>query len=327
MRRRPASALLPLFVALLQTFVAGCSPQESPQPIEPLFRGIADFPSMDTSARESFVHRNHSALDAMCRFVGLGEPTDSLIARWAMSAPVKAFTPPTDSVFADLAPLEGAIGHVLATLAKENIDIPARRYDAVVWGSPKSIVLTDSCVLIALNHFLGADFPGYAGWPAYVRELKTPRRVPYSVCEALVASALPFDAGESPTVLAQMAYEGALAATMLACVDGATPASALGYDKEQYEWLEAHKKEIWQSLAAGNMLHTTDSTVADRLLNPAPATSLLGPDCPGRAGRYIGFLIVRHCMRHLGISLEQALSPAFYANPSVLIDSQFKIGN
>lgn len=278
---------------------------------------------MTPAEQEMMIRRDSLPLSAMTEFLSLGKPDRLTIGAFASSAPVRVFTPAVDSVFPSLTPLGKSFLAMRTRISEASLDIPRRTCAAVVWGNAKSVVLTDSCLLIALNHFLGADYAGYSGWPLYIREAKTPSQVSYSVCEAEVATAYPYDGGAEPTVLSRLAYEGALVCAKMALVPDASLHEALGYDRRQLHWLDDNARELWKSLAAQNLLYSTSETAAERLTAPAPATSMLSPDCPGRAGRYFGYLIARHCMRQKGLSLPELLSPGFYDDPSLLINSRF----
>ena len=53
-------------------------------------------------------------------------------------------------------------------------------------------------------------------------------------------------------------------------------ADALGYDSAQLDLIKSHEADIWNTLIAKRLLFSTVATVADRLVNPAPYTSIIG---------------------------------------------------
>lgn len=313
--------------ALAILICTGCERQSAAAPVavEPLYAFLAEYNSLSASEKAEFVATDSHALNAMTGFLGLGEANDSVLSAWSASPAVKVFTPAVDSVFPSLRPLEGTVGGMYARFEPNGLARPEGTVAAVVWGNAKAIVLADSCVLIALNHFLGADFPGYSGWPAHVRESKTPQALPYSLCEALVASAHPYVSDKTSTVLSRLLYEGAIVEARSRLVPDSTPRQALGCTETQLKWFEEHSAQLWQALVATNLLYSSDSAAADRLTVPAPSTPLLHPESPGRAGRFIGWLIVKHCMERQKLTLAEVLSPDFYNNPSVLIESRFSL--
>ncbi|MDO4319748.1 MAG: hypothetical protein Q4C34_04160 [Bacteroidales bacterium] len=313
---------------LALTALLACSRAEegtAPQTIVPLYRMMADFSSMSTAARDSFMTADSAQIRAMVEVIGGGSPTADQLTRWSQSMPVTIFTPPTDSVFPTLAPLEDTLGIILARAGRESLDLPRRSYAAVVWGNRRSIVINGDVVLIALNHYLGQDYPGYGHWPLYMRIDKKPGRLPYDITEALVASRYAYDGGTNATVLSRLIYEGVLAAVKMALVPDAKLTEALGYSEKELEWLDENQTEIWRQIVGQNLLYDTSEITADRLVAPAPATSIISPDTPRRAGRYIGYRIVSEYMRHHSdVTLQQMLRPDFYTDQAVLIESGYE---
>ena len=81
---------------------------------------------------------------------------------------------------------------------------------------------------------------------------------------------------------------------------------------------------LFRSLITKRLLFSTDRAIADRLVKPAPATSVIGPEVPGRAGRYIGYRIVDSYVRHNNdITPRQLLSSDFYNSRNTLVNSEY----
>lgn len=315
-----------MLIACLVFCLAGCSRKEAtPCHLVPLYRAAAQWPRTPDAARDSILHADSAELRAMFAVSGIHAPLDSAMDMWSRSMAVKIFTPATDSVFPTLTPLSEALGIILANAADAGIDFPKRRYAAVVWGNMKSIVFADNTMLIALNHYLGADYPGYAGrWPDYMRTTKTPAHLPYDIAEALVAVRYPFVESEQATVLSHLLYEGAIVKAVLTLVPDATLAEALGWTDDQLKWAEENSQNLWRVVVGRRLLYDTSRATASRLLDPAPSTSVLSPEAPGRTGRFIGYSIIcAYIEAHGKVALPDLLSPEFYNNQSVLIESGY----
>lgn len=315
-----------ILISCLVFCLAACSREEAtPCRLVPLYRAAAQWPQTPAAARDSILHADSAELTAMFAVSGLDAPLDSAMDMWSRSMAVKIFTPATDSVFPTLTPLSESLGDILANAADAGIDFPKRRYAAVVWGNMKSIVFADSTMLIALNHYLGADYPGYAGrWPDYMRATKTPAHLPYDIAEALVAVRYPFVESEQATVLSHLLYEGAIVKAVLTLVPDATLAEALGWTDDQLKWAEENSQNLWRVAVGRRLLYDTSRATASRLLDPAPSTSVLSPEAPGRTGRFIGYSIIcAYIEAHGKVVLPDLLSPEFYNNQSVLIESGY----
>lgn len=297
----------------------------SPRHIAPVYATVASYSGLDDAAREEAYAADSVALTAYARYMSGSDGIDprEALLYLSESQPVEVFTPAVDSIYPTLEPVEEALGAILAQADAAGLRLPRRSYAAVVHGRNRSMVFVDSVMLIALNHYLGADYPGYSHWPGYRRAVKTPAMLPYDMAEALVATQYPPDEEAATTVLSRMLYQGVLS-LMRQKLGGGDEAASLGYDAAELAWLDSHEGELWQALVGRGLLYDTSALTADRLLAPSPATTLLSPEAPGRAGRYIGRRIVdAYLVRHPEASASFLLSPVFYASPKVLAEAGY----
>ena len=105
-------------------------------------------------------------------------------------------------------------------------------------------------------------------------------------------------------------------------VKNASLADALGYTEEQLQWLENNEKEIWNKMLGAKMVFDVSETLVEKFVSPAPFTSPLTPESPGRAGRFIGYELVKAYLKdNPKASLTDLLNPDFYnqANPLAVI--------
>lgn len=318
-------------VIITLTIASACMTSCTRQPeyrcdIAPLYKSVVEFADMSESQRDSMMRADSVCLKAMFDVVSPGDMSATHIIDWSRSPAVEVFSTVTDNVYPDVEGLSAQVGAILHNAEAEGIGLPERRYAAVVWGNLKSIVFVDNVMLIALNHYLGADFKGYNNslWPAYMRTEKTPENLPYDIAEALIATEKPYEGGENATALSRMLYEGALIEAKMRLVKDASVALALGYNEAQLDWFEHNSVELWKMLVAGKYVYDVNPETASRLVDRAPATSILAPYVPGRAGRYVGYEILRaYQKRHGRQPLSTLLSPKFYNSESVLIESGY----
>lgn len=314
MTMRPVLSAVIIFAAGACTAPAGGDAADvEPQALAPVYRYFAAYdasPEVPDSLRPG--------VEAFMKVTGAPSATDSALGAWAASRAVRVFTPDVDSVFPSLRDTELALGRILANAASEGLRLPHRSYAAVVWGRPESMVFCDSLMLIALNHYLGSDYPGYSHLPSYSRAMKTPRQLACDMAEALVGNGYPYARTAESTVLSRLLYEGSMAeARVRLCGVGA--ARALGYDDATYDSLLAHESELWQLLVSRGLLYSTLPSDAERLVAPAPSVPSLAQNVPGRAGRFIGHRIVcAYQRRHPEAGLEFLLSPGFFNSDSTL---------
>lgn len=98
---------------------------------------------------------------------------------------------------------------------------------------------------------------------------------------------------------------------------------ALGYSDDEWAWLEANEREMWNALAERKMLFSTDAMTADMLVTLSPVTTVLHSESPGYAGRYVGHRVVRSYMKNHDVTLGQILSPDFYDNQRTLPEAGY----
>ncbi len=312
--------------ALFSCSRSGKTDNAVPEPVAPLWSVMRDYNSYEPTLRDSVFVVYEPEFKAFMKTVSDDSLSEVLVSAWSASLPVEIFTPAVDSVYPSVEDIEWLLGNILGRASDAGIEFPRRRYAAVVYGRPESILFVDSVMLIALNHYLGVDYPGYSHWPVYRRLSKTPQNLPYDIAEALVATSYPYTAeGEDATLLSGMLYQGALVAAKMELVGSeANLAEALGYSTAELERLEGMESEIWRTIVGEKMLYDTSESMADRMLSTAPAVRVSGNMWPPRVGRFIGYKIIKaYQEKHPDTPLEELLAPDFYLSPSALADAGY----
>lgn len=288
-----------------------------------LDRIVASFGDMDEAAQDSVIALHGTPLSDYLYMMGLRSgdlrsSADSL----AGSAAYSVFLPDVERRFSS----EDSLKLSLSTLSKnlnslDLIDFTPHFY-AVISPYRQPIMLVDSLVFIAYNHYLGEDYPGYSSLPRYAAAVKDAGHIPYDVTEALIDSRFP--AAETNDLSQRMLREGALTFAVLRSLGETSPARFLGWDDSQYDAAVRGERMAWERLASLNLLYSTDEMDVQKLFAPSPATSVLSPDLPGRMGRYLGYRIVEsYVAAHPDADIPFLLSPGFYADPASLINSSY----
>lgn len=244
---------------------------------------------------------------------------------WLHSTAVEGFAKATDSLAPAVDDVNKSLNHIISAAGKEKLNIARKGYATVIWGKPQSIIFSDSVMLVALNHYLGADFDGYSSMPKYRRLLKNREFLPYDMAEALVATSYPATLESNSPLINKMIYDGIIAEAKMRLVNHSNPASALGYDESEYQWLTDNEAMIWDKMVGTRLIFDTSETTADRLLSPAPASAIISPECPGRVGRFIGYKIVKSYLdNHPGVSLPDLLTNGFYSLNNPLTEAYYR---
>lgn len=283
----------------------------------PLGARIAGIDSLGNDGVEAFATEYSMPLS---RLLDMNRVADTVsvpaLRQYASSRSVTMFQPEIKKIFPTDESLNETLTAVSGRLAAA---LPGLRfpdiYSVVIPFNQSVVAVDDSTLFVGLNHYLGESHPAYNGFADYIRRLKEPDRVAIDISEAVVALSHPFK-GEN--VISRLLYEGALVEAVMQAT-GIDEATALGYDSEQYGWAVANEEAAWNALVNNKMLFSTDADLADRLTAPAPATTVLNNESPGRLGRYIGHRIVASYLRHnKDATLAYLLSPEFYNSSETL---------
>lgn len=166
-----------------------------------------------------------------------------------------------------------------------------------VSGFNQQFLLTDSMLGIGSDLYLGADFPLY-------KDITYEYMLPGMSKEMLVPDALSillhgkFPFGGEVNLLNTMLYEGKIRYLMEVIMPDANFELIMGYAKEETKWCRQHEKAIWTSILEQKHLYSTDYMLINQYINPAPFTSPVSNESPGKLGIWVGYQIVASYMRN-----------------------------
>ncbi|MCM1519144.1 MAG: hypothetical protein NC117_10940 [Pseudoflavonifractor sp.] len=250
---------------------------------------------------------------------------DRFLDSLSRSSSTRMFMPDVMRRLPSLDSLETVIGGLRERVSKK---LPAVRFPdiySVVSPYNQSVINVDSTMLIALNHYLGADYEGYLYFEPYQRITKTPAHLPYDIAESLIAASYPDKAEDGrESVLGRMLYDGAVINAVMETVPDASLSEALGYSETQLDWARDNEAKAWNQLVTRQLLYSTDPLMVERMVKPSPATTLIHPDSPGRLGRYIGYRIIRSWLDNgSDRSAGQLLTDGIKNPQSILLEAKY----
>lgn len=227
------------------------------------------------------------------------------------------FTPDIERLLPPLDSVEAVLGRALGP------ESGVRLYGVVIPFRQSIITAPGGVIFIGLNHYLGKDYDGYRGvFPSYVRHRKSIERLPVDVMQARMASLYPAEFSASPTLLNRLIYQGALLEAANEKID-APDSTLLGLTDEELNWCEENEGNIWLTLIDRDLLYSTDSAIADRLLQPAANSNMINANAPGQAVLYTALKLVRAYCKETGNSARQILENKLYNDNQTLIKSQY----
>lgn len=257
--------------------------------IERLDRAIAEGTVPDSLAY---------ACDLTLAYLSTIRDKDVTLVDLSNSTTVEMFQPAIESRLGSLDSVEIALQNAFARMKKIFPDEPDTHIYGVILPTSTSMIMSDSTVLLGLNHYLGADFEGYNGFPDYKRKDKEKKYIPLDIIEGWLNLRKGYVASENPTLLQEMLYRGAVLYIAGQLLEESPLSEIMRHTPEEMKWLEDNEGNIYRKMIEDKMLFSTDPLLADKLLRYSPGTFVINPDCPSCAGVFTGYKIVESYMKN-----------------------------
>lgn len=204
-------------------------------------------------------------------------------------------------VFGDMHQLEGALTHAFRRFHYHFPGQPIPSVYTYVSGVhyEMPIMYADGLAVIAIDCYLGADFPYYRqlGIPVYRIERMSPDHlindlfaVLYELMIAPSTAAL--------RVLDEMIISGKRLYFLEAMQPGIADHLLIGYNAAQWEWVMRNEARLWAFLIGEEKLFSSDLQDFNRLFRDGPFSHDFSRDAPARLGEWVGWQIVRKFMKN-----------------------------
>lgn len=186
------------------------------------------------------------------------------------------------------------------------------------------IMLNDTVAAIALNHYLGRDYPPYQYYPSYIRDFKIPEKITYNLTEAVLRTHYRYEPSDT-TLLERIVYEGAVAYAASMTIPTFSEDLYFSFKASQSDWVKASHIEAWQKLIENGALESKDVNLHRSMVAVAPFTSAVSPQSPGGLGRWFGFHIVSLYLKQRHVSIAHFLDDKMYQRSKMVL-KQSKYG-
>lgn len=186
-------------------------------------------------------------------------------------------------------------------------------------GFKENVIVLDNLISISIDKYLGKDYTGYNDFfRQYERQQMQPIYVTRDYLRAwLMSDIVKID---NKDLLSTIITEGKILYAISQLLPDMNDEDIIGYTKEQYQWCEQNKKDIWKKIINQEHLYSEDPLLISYYLNNAPSSSSISPESPGRASAWIGWQIVKEYAKKQNSSLQEIIE----ANPLTLFkDSKF----
>ncbi len=155
-------------------------------------------------------------------------------------------------------------------------------------------VYSDSLLFLSLDTFLGTNHPLYEGIPLYIRNDMNIADLPSQVVDKFSDYHIspPLDR----TFLGQMLFYGKKMYLQDLVLPDLNEGLRIGYTLDEVFWAKENERYIWQYFIEKELLYSTDVSLSERFINPAPFSKFymeIDNESPGGIGRWIGLQIVK----------------------------------
>ena len=162
-----------------------------------------------------------------------------------------------------------------------------------VSGFKENIIIVDGLISISADKYLGYDYPAYLQFfSKHERQQMQLRMLVRDILKAWIISDI-IETEEKTTLLTAMIEEGKILYFLSRILPECTENDLIGYTQQQSEWCKKNEKEIWNIIINRNDLFSTDHMVIAKYIQPAPYTTTLSEQSPGKTGAWIGWQIVK----------------------------------
>ena len=177
-----------------------------------------------------------------------------------------------------------------------------------VGGFNRSLIAGSDFLAIGTDLYLGRDYSLYKSLTYdYLTYNMDPEGIPVDIISTVITRAYRFDP-DKDRLIDNILYRGKMLYLLSTFMPDETKQNIIGYSSEQWDWSEAHEKQIWARMIEQKHLFSSELPLVRKYINDAPFTAPISQDSPGRLGTWIGWQIVESYMnKNKDVSLRQLL--------------------
>jgi len=159
------------------------------------------------------------------------------------------------------------------------------------------VIYADSVLLIALDMYLGNDYPLYQamGLPLFMRRTMSEEYIVRD-CMKSMAEYYCYSDMKDATCLDNMIYEGKKQYFIDVMMPEVSDTIKFKYSKKQLDWCTENESNMWAFFIDNKLLYSKDNNAIKKFFTEAPFTSSFSKNSPPRTGSWIGWRIVSKYM-------------------------------
>lgn len=212
------------------------------------------------------------------------------------------------ATFSDVSPYEKELSSANVLIIEKFAGKMLPELAMHVSGFRENVIILNNLISISTDKYLGNNYAAYINYfQPFERQQMQPKYLVRDYIKAWLMSDIIKPETEEQSLLSAMVYEGKILYALSQLLPDRSTDDIIGYTSQQSSWCANNEKDIWQKIVKQNYLFSTDHMVITRLISDGPATTLLSPEAPGRAGAWVGWQMVSKYAQKKNTSLDDIL--------------------
>jgi len=226
-------------------------------------------------------------------------------------------------VYPSLKDIETGLGRAFYNYQKEFPERVIPSVFTLISGFGESIIVADTILAIALDNYLGTNEDMYfrLELPKYRRQTMDRKYIVPNCMKEWLSTEFSYN-DSIDNVLTNILYEGKVMYALQRMLPNTPDSLLFGYTPDQIRWCRNNTAQMWTFLVENKMLYSKDYLTINKLIGPAPFTSLFTRESPGRAVVWLGYRIIESYMKNNKVSLEALLKDNDYQQ--ILVRAKFR---
>lgn len=160
----------------------------------------------------------------------------------------------------------------------------------------EDIFVGDTIVVISLDYFYGEKSKFRPNEYGYMLSRRKPELVVPSLAWKMGVEKFALKDSKDETLLNDMVSWGKVHYFMEKVMPCVPDTGIIMYSNTELEDVNKHLDIIWGHFLENKLFYETRADIKRRYVEEAPKVAVIGDKCPGRIGRYLGWMIVRAYM-------------------------------
>lgn len=214
-------------------------------------------------------------------------------------------------VYPSLVTIENDLSSAIAHVKHYYPETKMPKVYSMVSGFSNDLLITDTLLVIGLDAFLGTEgkytMPTNLV-PKYIQRRMQEKNIVPSIVMALSREHVEIDDSEN-SMLANMIQWGKTYYFMDQMQPCMNDSIIIGWTPAEIKGVNKNLEKIWGHFVKRNLFYETNHLEVNRYIGERPNTPEIGNGCPGRIGRYLGWMIVReYAKNHPEVSFQQLMA-------------------